>query len=242
MMKIKNTLLLSLTVLGFILLLVPVSVHAETRYVSDVLVITMRTGAGDEYKIIDTLKTGTALEVLDESGNHLKVRTADGKEGWVLKQYLSAELPKKTVISRLKREVERLKSAAGKLERERAVINKSLAAEKNLRTRDVRGLDKSLKKKTGQVTELTRQLKDMTGKYDRLSKDSAEVVAVVEERDRLSEDNTRLGTENEVLTKKTERLRRRSAVYWFLAGGAVFLIGWLVGQVSKKRRSSYYTS
>ncbi len=48
-------------------------VYAETLYVSDQLIITLREGKGNEYKIIESLKTGTPLEVIEESGNYLKV-------------------------------------------------------------------------------------------------------------------------------------------------------------------------
>ena len=37
---------------------------ADTRYVVDELIITMRLGKGTGYKILKSLKTGTAVEVL----------------------------------------------------------------------------------------------------------------------------------------------------------------------------------
>ncbi len=56
-------------------------VHAEMWYVSDNMIITMRSGMGKDYRIIKNLKTGTPLEVIEESEEYMKVRTKDGEEG-----------------------------------------------------------------------------------------------------------------------------------------------------------------
>ena len=213
---------------------------AETRYVSDVLIITLRSGAGDEYKVLKTLKTGTPVEVLDEKGNYFKVRTKDGQEGWALKQYLSPDTPKATVIARLKAEIARLKGRIEKLTGERDALARDLKAERDLRKQEKAGLEKSLKEKSARITSLTRQLNELTGKYKRLVADSGDVVKIVKERDALKKDNARLFLENNELAKENDRLSQRSNVYWFLAGGGVFFIGWVAGRLSRRKRSQFY--
>ena len=76
---------------------------AETMYVSDQLLITLRRGKSTEHKILNTLKTGTPLEILDreEKDNYVKVRLQSGEEGYVLSQYLTNDTPKLVLISRL---------------------------------------------------------------------------------------------------------------------------------------------
>ncbi|MFQ5464550.1 MAG: TIGR04211 family SH3 domain-containing protein [Thermodesulfobacteriota bacterium] len=204
------------------------------------LIITMRSGAGDEYKVIRTLRTDTPVEVLDAKGNFFRVKTKDGQEGWVLKQYLSPDIPKATVIARLKAEITRLKGRMDKLAGERDALARGLKAEKGLRGKDVGRLEKALSEKSARITSLTRQLKEMTGKYKRLVADSGDVVKIVKERDALKKDNARLFLENNELTKENDRLNRRSMVYWFLAGGGVFFIGWAAGRLSRKKRSQFY--
>ena len=63
---------------------------AESRYVSDTLEITMRSGKGTSFGITRMLRSGTRLEVLDEDKKtgYTKVRTKSGKEGWVLSRFL----------------------------------------------------------------------------------------------------------------------------------------------------------
>ena len=63
---------------------------AETRYVSDTLEITMRSGKGTNFGITRMLRSGTPVEVLevDKKSGYTQVRTKSGKEGWVLSRFL----------------------------------------------------------------------------------------------------------------------------------------------------------
>ena len=72
--------------------LMPASVMAESIYVSDHLVITIRSGKGTQYQIIKTAPSGTKLEILEESDEgYTFIRTPDQVEGWVRTQYLTKE-------------------------------------------------------------------------------------------------------------------------------------------------------
>ena len=63
-------------------------------YVTDSFEITLRTGPGNENKIIAMLFSGRPLEVLDTRGECSQVKVLDGgKEGWVLSRYLVTRLP-----------------------------------------------------------------------------------------------------------------------------------------------------
>lgn len=241
-MKRNGKRALSLMVLGLVLIATPVSLYADTRYVSDKLIITMRTGAGNEYKIIKTLETGAPVEVLEETDKHYKVRVKDGKEGWVLKQYIVADIPKTIIISGLEREIGKLKGSREKLKKERDAIRRTLELEKGLLQGDVKKLEKTLKEKNDRINGVTGRLQAMTDKYNRLVEDSGDVVKVVSERDALNKENARLGAENNELLKENEHLFKRNAVYWFLAGGGVFFVGWIVGQFSRKKKRFYSDS
>jgi len=238
-MKRNNKPILSLLALCLILVTTAVSVYADTRYVSDELIITMRVGAGVDYRIIRSLKAETPLEVLEETGEYYRVQTKDGKEGWVLKQYITADIPKTIIIAGLRKEIEKLKGDMEKLDREREAIKKDFASEKGLRTSAVKELEKSLNEKDGQISRLTRELKELTDKHNKLVEDSGDVVKTISERDTLKEENTRLGAEKNELLQRNKRLFRRSAIYWFLAGGGVLFIGWIAGQFSRRKRSRF---
>ena len=109
-MRIKQIRLILLFVL-LIPLWVPVgSAHADRRYVSDSLIVTLREAPRKDSMAIRKLRTDTPVEVLEESGRYLRVRTEEGEEGWVAKQYMSSEVPKPIIIEGLRKEIDRLKA------------------------------------------------------------------------------------------------------------------------------------
>ena len=64
---------------------------AEYRWISDVLYVPLRSGKGNQFRIVDSaLKTGTRLTVLSEDteGGWTEVRTDDGREGYIRSQFL----------------------------------------------------------------------------------------------------------------------------------------------------------
>ncbi len=229
-----------LLIFAFIFMATRVYVYADTRYVSDNLIITMRGGSGSEYKIIKMLKTGTPVEVIEENDQYYKVRTEDGKEGWVLKRYITTDTPKPIVIAGLKRKIERLNSKIDMLSKERDGLKKGLKSAKDLHNADLKKLEKSIKEKNDRVYSITKQLKGITDKYNRLVEASGDVPSIVSERDKLREENTDLNTEKNDLLKENERLSDKKSILWFLAGAAVFFFGWIAGKLSrKKKRSSF---
>ncbi len=194
---------------------------------------------GDEYKIIRTLKTGTPVEVIEESDQYYKVETADGEEGWVLKRYITTETPKTTIISKLKGEIITMKKGIEKINRERDAIKKDLKSVNSTHKEVVRELEESLKKKNDQTYNLNKQLQEMTNKYNKLVEDSGNLVRIVGERNMLNEENARLSTDRNDLLKENERLSNRNNIFWFLTGGGVFFMGWIVGKISRKKRGYY---
>ncbi len=80
MRSIKTVLFL---VCNFILFGIAFS-YAQTVYVIDEFEVTMRTGPSIENKIIAMLPTGTKLQVIEEEGDWVLVRSPTGREGWVL--------------------------------------------------------------------------------------------------------------------------------------------------------------
>lgn len=210
--------------------------NAERQYVSDELIITMREGQGNEYKIINTLKTGTPLEILEESEKHFKVRTPDGLEGWVLKQYITAETPKTEIIAGLERKRARLQAQFDQLKGKKAIFQDEIQSVKSDYNDRIRKLNQRLSEKSEEAEQTGKELKNISDQFHALETQSKDVVALVEERDRLKLQNNSLSTGNKRLQKENTRLKRIEMIWWFLAGGGVFFIGWITGKVSRKKR------
>src|SRR5210317_727754 len=100
--------------------------EAETRYVGDELVITLRQGKSTNHKILKNLKTGTPVEVLEEGQTYLKVRTSDGTEGYVLRQYISSKTPKTYRIEELATENTKLLDKINELQKTKSSLENQL--------------------------------------------------------------------------------------------------------------------
>ena len=77
-----------------LLLSVTVAMADDTRYVTDQLEITLRSGQSTKHQIIRMLPSGTPVELLetDEETKYSRIRTSDdGTEGWVLSRYLDEQ-------------------------------------------------------------------------------------------------------------------------------------------------------
>ena len=234
-----STLKLILLFVLFILLSVSVRVtYADKRYVSDMLIITLRTGQGQEYKVIKTLKTDTPVEVLEESESYLRVRTDEGEEGWVAKQYITTEVPKSVIIEGLKKETSKLNIRVEELEKDKASLLEQFDVATQRHAKKVEELEKNATNGKEETSRLKIKLAQITEKHNTLIDQSKNVVDLISEQKRLQAKNVNLSTRAEHLQKENSDLRDTRRLQWFLAGGGVFFIGWIAGKVSRKKK--YY--
>ena len=223
----------------FILLSVSVRVtHADRRYVSDMLLITLRAGEGREYRVIKTLKTDTPVEVLEESEEYLRVRTDEGEGGWVAKQYISSEVPKSVIIGGLKEETSKLNTRIKELEKDQASLLEQFEVGTQSHAVKVEELEKNASNRKKEASRLKIELAQITKKHNTLIDQSKNVVDLISEQKRLQAKNVNLDKRVEHLQKENSDLRSTRRLQWFLVGGGVFFIGWIAGKVSRKKK--YY--
>ena len=235
-MKVPDRIILFVSV-WFVFVFTGVAV-AETLYVIDQLVITVRQGKSAQHAIIKTVKTGTPLEVLEsvEGEPYIKVRLQSGEEGYVLRQYLSNKTPKTVIIARLQKDVEQLQKKLEEVERKRDQLADDLKTIQDVTS----GKEEKLSSyASGLETELSgtkQELQSLKEKYDTLLDKSKKVMEISSERDTLLENNRQLTSEARLLRDEKSRLVRSGMIKWFLAGGGVFFLGWLIGKISRKKK------
>jgi len=231
-----NSILFILFLLAPYLLVLPAA--AETRYVVDELVITLRLGKSTEHKIIRTLKTGTPLEILeDDDETYLKVRTSDGVEGYVLRQYVTTDPPKikqleelQMLNSSLQKKIDLLEEAKSNLEMELKTTREEYAQNFSEISTKSTDMEQSLE-------QALNNERTMAEKYQTLLDQAGNVVAIAAERDELLQKNKILETDVISLRQKNDSLVDSRMIKWFLAGGGVFFFGWIIGKISRKKRS-----
>lgn len=205
---------------GLLALLLAAAVHAETRYVNDLLEITLRTGPGLDYRIVRMLQSGQQLEVLETTEGWTRVRLPDGTTGWVFTRYLSEDKPSSTMLESLREEIGPLRNRVQSL------------AEENQR------LIKHNQELGDKLAETQSELERIRKEYNSLKEASSDYLKLKNEysvlRNTLDEKEKRIQT----LEKQVSDTRLSSNLRWFLAGAGVLLLGMIIGHrtASRKRR------
>jgi SH3 domain protein len=210
-----------------VLALLATGAMAQTRYVSDELVITFRTGPGSQNAIVRNLTSGDRVEVLEvlEDQGYSRVRLANGDEGWVLTQYLQDE---PTAQLRL------------------AAATRDLAAERG-RTAElaqrVDELETELAATAESLTETQSSAARVTAELDDVRSASASAIETRQQNATLRQRVADLTAAAEADEMEIDSLRRRERQNWFIIGAAVLLGGIIIGLIAPslrpKRRSSW---
>jgi len=211
--------------------------YADTRYVDDQLIITLRAGRSSDHKILKTLKTGAPVEVLEEDDKYLKVRISDGSVGYVLRQYISSELPKTLVIDRLEKEKSSLQKRIKDTEDAKNALQTKYNAIQNKYKEELSEITSQSSTVEQNLAQALKNERTLAEKYNILLAQSENVVEITAERDQLLETNKKLTAEVQNLQVVNDKISDSRMIKWFLAGGGVLLLGWIIGKISRKKRS-----
>jgi uncharacterized protein YgiM (DUF1202 family) len=105
-------------VLGLSALLVTLPAAAEPAWVRGEVRLNLRSGPGNQYRILEVLKTGDSLQVLERSEKWTMVRTAAGEEGWIPGGYLDTQPPPTIRLEELEVEAANLRDVLERTEKE----------------------------------------------------------------------------------------------------------------------------
>ncbi len=210
------------------LLLASTTAHAETRYISDHLIVTVRSGKGNEFKILETLPTATQVQIVEEDKSYVKVITPKGTEGYIRRHYVSKALPKQIQIEQLDKKIVGLQQQLQSQKQETKSNQGELLTHQ-----------KASSELSTQLNQTQQQLDEVNVKYQTLLGKSENVLNLSTENDQLAEENNLLNSELLVLREENQNFHRSNMIQWFLAGGGVFLGGWLIGKVSRKKQRRF---
>lgn len=198
----------------------PLAAVGDVNYISDVLNVPLRSGPSTAHRIIHRgLPSGTQLTVLeiDDEAGFTKVRTDGGLEGWVTSQYLIGE-----PIARVK-----LGAAEKRLQGLKAEIDKEREARARIQS-EYKETEANNRMLNSQVQALTKELEE-------LKRISADPINEHARNVELTQQNQRLAGQVDELSAMTRQLKDNVQREWLLYGGALVLIGLLLGVVIKAR-------
>lgn len=223
----------------------PVNGFAETRYVSDLLIITLREDTSGQGKVLRTLRSDTPVEVLAEAGEYIKVRAPDGIVGWIKKRYTTLETPKPVIIDRLEKQIARLTADLDAVRKEKTMLSEKAGQALAAKEKRVEALEPVVEEKDETIQRLRNELAALEKKYAALMGNAKNVSALMEEAKAaqqnaqyLRKENERLRALRQTFEKETRHLKKNIMVRWFVAGAATLLVGMLLGKISRKK--DYY--
>jgi SH3 domain protein len=218
MMRLPIALMVVMTLAGLLLVGTPA---AGTMYVTDVLRLTLRSSPNTGAEIVGVVQSGQNLEVVSEIEKWAQVKIPDGKEGWVLSRYLTAEETAERKLDRLQQQFESQKKELADLRSEAAELKKQ---NQILQT---------------ELAQQSRQAEEATKAYDQLKKESAAYLKLKAEHQSTLEKATEQSSQIIGLEKELTRLETQRLVRWFLAGAGVLLLGFAIGFSAKRQRRKY---
>jgi len=192
--------------------------QAETLYISDFLRITMRTGPGIDHKIIEMIKSGQTVTVLEQGPEWTKIQLPTGKEGWVLNRFLTPKPPSGLLLKKLEEKHSELSLQATTLIDE----NERLRNENQKLDAELKSSRSNLKK----VTDSYQILKSGSAEYLDLKSIYEKMAAQLDQQKKRAQN----------VEKELERIQFHKNIRWFLSGASVLIIGFLIGFSSRRQR------
>jgi len=197
------------------------SAYGQTRYVMDELLVNLRSGQGDQYRIIKILPSGTSMKVLSgkDDDEWIQVETSAGDKGWIRSQYLQSTPVAQILLTQAQKRLATLEEQNQKLTPQ----SQALQSE-NLQ------LKSQLDSTQSRSSNLDQELEE-------IKRVSANAVTLNNNNKKLMEERQILETEIDVLKAENERLSDDSNQTWFMYGAIAVVIGMLMTLIIQKIRS-----
>ena len=194
---------------------------AEIRYAKPVITVPLREKDTPRSKIILEVNLAEPLEVLKETREWARVKTANNVTGWVPVKLLG-------VAPIVPGEYFKEGSAAGQALVDADRVFKDLNAENTQLKQD--------------LTACTESLGSVQGKFDAMTQDPSSIVHI---KSALEDTQAKLKDQEERRRQWEDdytALKRQQNILWFLAGAGAIFLGWLIGRFSRsgRRQSRLY--
>jgi SH3 domain protein len=191
---------------------------AEIRFVRPSVEVPVRKGQGTAYKIVKLVRDGDRVELLKEEDAWARVRIGEKAEGWMPKRFLSTEPPPVKLVQLLRTDNEQLKKK-----------NAELSGE-------LTGLKEAQANTGAELSSCIALRNTIQHQYQSLEADTANVVAIKNKMVAAEKELIEVRAALTAIEQQNSDLKRKTALTWFLAGGGVLLLGWIIGVFTGKSR------
>ena len=199
----------------------------QKMFVTDEFEVTLRSGASTSNEILMLLKSGQAVTVLDDDPitQYSLVEADNGKQGYILTRFLVETPSAKQRLAELQRGI-----ASQKQE------NQALKLE-------LTNLQAELSNELSESEALETTLITTEDEMDQLRVAAQSSLDIIEVNRTLEATVTELRQQETLLSDENVQLKDRTRIDWFIYGGGVsliaFLIGILVTRIRWKKQDSW---
>lgn len=181
----------------------------ETRYISDELMVPLRSSPCNTCKIIHYgIKAGTKLSLLEVNDEQwAKVVTPKGQEGWLPSRYLVSQQIAKYRIADVEKQLADLKKK-----------NQQLANELKQKSQNLDQLQT-------QFSDTNEQKMNVANELSELKALSADAINLSEQNQKLVKLNSQLSAQINVLEASNQQLKNDQSTKWFLYGLLALFMG-----------------
>ena len=240
-MTVRKTMSVFLLIFVIILTITIKSVFADTRYVSDELIISVRDGQNQDDNVLGYIRTGTAVDVFEEKGRYLRIKTEDGLEGWVQTQYIISEKPNGRIIEDLRNEINDLNKKVESSKNGQGSLSDKLLVTKQIYEVRIRELEQEVNINQKNTAKAKSELIELNKKYKKLLNNSENTDELIRKLKKSKKLDSKLKTEINNLKKDSQNPLKSSIIQPFLAGAGVFIVGFILGGLARRmKRSKLY--
>lgn len=187
--------------------------NAETKFISDDIEVTLRSGTSTANNIVDLLRSGDRVTVIEEdlTTQYSLVETENDTRGYVLTRFLMDQPPARATLVELQA---RYQTQQAELARQQA---------------EVKRLDRELAQAQGDNENLKNTLRASEEELGSVRDAAASTLDVMEQNQRLQNVVAQLQKEKDQLAGDNAALRDSTRLDWFIRGGALSLVAFLIG-------------
>ena len=212
----------SITTIGLLLLqgaIPALSFGEEQRYITDEILVPVRSGAGGEYRIVNKgLSSGTPITQfsLSEDGIWAEVETRGGTRGWLRAQYIQVEKPSQLLLQEAERQYAELEADRNKI-RSMLDDSQSVAYEAD-----------------GELVELKKKLAANEAELSQIKQISGAAIELDSRNQSLAKSLETKRSEAELLKLENVRLEERIKSNQIIDGALAVLLGVIIMALAPK--------
>ena len=234
---VRKTMSVLLLIFAIILTGIIKSVFAETRYVSDKLIISVRDGPNQDDNVLGYIRTGTAVDVLEEKESYLRIKTEDGFKGWVQTQYIISEKSNGRIIEDLRNEINELNKKIKFSKNEQGSLSDKLLVTNQIYKVRIKELEQEVNINQKNTAKAKNELIELNEKYKKLLSNSENTDELIRKLKKSKKLDSKLKTEINNLKKDNQNSLKSSIIQPFLAGAGVFFVGVILGGLARRKKS-----